>query len=76
MKFRVIDNKTGKEPDLEKIALEEDWAKNLIYCDMEGFAIEEDGTLLLLDECNSMAYCPEGRFKVVITALDKTDILW
>lgn len=57
--FTVIDKKTGKYPDLQEIALTEDWAKHLMYCDMEGFAIQEDGTLILMDECGNMAYCPE-----------------
>ena len=65
MTFRVIDKKTGKEADTWEIALKEDWAKRLCYCDMEGFAIEEDGTLLLLDECGRFEYCPEGRFEIV-----------
>jgi hypothetical protein len=64
MKFRVIDKKTGKEPDLYEIARHEDWAKGLMWCDMEGFAIEEDGTLMLVDECGRYAYCPLGRFQV------------
>jgi len=38
----------GAEPDLETIALHEPWAKGLIYCDMQGFAIDEDDTLILL----------------------------
>lgn len=63
--FSVIDKKTGKYPDLEKIALKEDWAQGLMYCDMEGFALEEDGTLLLLDECGRQAYCPPDRFEIV-----------
>ena len=63
--FSVIDKKTGKYPDLEKIALEEDWAQGLMYCDMEGFALEEDGTLLLLDECGRQACCPPDRFEIV-----------
>ena len=62
--FDVVDTKTGKYPELEKIALKEDWAKHLMYCDMEGFAIEEDGTLLLLDECGRQACCPAGRFEI------------
>lgn len=62
--FTVIDKKTGKYPDTEKIALEEEWAKELIYCDIEGFAIEEDGTLVLLDECGNVAYCPKDRFEI------------
>lgn len=62
--FDVIDTKTGEYPDLWDIALKEDWAKDLMYCDMEGFAIEEDGPLLLLDECGEFRYCPIGRFEV------------
>ena len=62
--FDVVDTETGEYPDLEKIALKEDWAKHLMYCDMEGFAIEEDGTLPLLDECGRQACCPEGRFEI------------
>lgn len=65
MNFTVIDNKTGKEADCEKIALTEEWAKGLIYCDMEGFALLEDGTLVLLDECGRFEYCPADRFTVV-----------
>ena len=65
MNFTVIDNKTGEYPDLCKIALEEEWAKGLIYCDMEGFALLEDGTLILLDECGRHEYCPSDRFTVI-----------
>jgi len=66
MTFTIIDKQTGKKPDLRQIALSEAWAKHLMWCDMEGFAIEQDGTLLLLDECGQMAYCPEDRFEVEI----------
>ena len=65
--FDVIDRKTGKYPDLEQIALNEDWAKRLIYCDMEGFAMLEDGNLILLDECGNYEYCPPDRFEAVIS---------
>ena len=65
MKFTVIDKKTGEYPDVEKIALEEEWAKRLIYCDIDGFYIGEDGDLVLVDECNNVACCPEGRFEIV-----------
>ena len=64
MLFDVVDKKTGKYPDLYKIAKNEDWASNLIYCDMEGFALSEDGRLLLLDECGNVANCPVDRFEV------------
>jgi hypothetical protein len=62
--FRVVDAETGAEPDLEEIALHEPWARGLIYCDMKGWAIEEDGALLLLDECRQHRYPPAGRFRV------------
>lgn len=64
--FMVIDNKTGLYPDCEKIARKEKWAKNLVYCDIEGFAVMEDGSLILMDECGNYAYCPEGRFTVCV----------
>ena len=65
MNFTVIDTKTGEYPDLSDIALHEEWAQDLMYCDMEGFAILEDGTLILIDECGRVTYCPEGRFQIV-----------
>ncbi len=65
MKFRVIDKKTGKEADTWNIALHEEWAQGLVYCDMEGFAITEDGYLMLADECGHVVYCDTERFKVV-----------
>ena len=65
MRFKVIDNNTGKEADICEIALNEDWAKDLIYCDMQGFAILDDGNLVLLDECGKYVYCPNGRFSVI-----------
>lgn len=63
--FTVIDNKTGKEADPNKIANDEEWADSLIYCDLEGFALLENGSLVLLDECGNFEYCPDGRFTVV-----------
>lgn len=65
MKFSVIDTATGEYPDLWKIALEEEWANGLCFCDMEGFAMEEDGTLILMDECGKHEYCPPDRFEIV-----------
>ena len=32
---------------------------------MEGFAITQDGMLILIDECGRYTYCPDNRFKVV-----------
>lgn len=63
--FRVVDKKTNKEANIGEIALKEDWAKGLMYCDMEGFAILEDGNLVLLDECGKWEYCPSERFEII-----------
>ena len=66
--FTVIDTKTGEEADEYNIALHEDWAKHLCYCDMDGWAIMDDGTLLLVDECGRFGYADRERFKVVWNA--------
>lgn len=63
--FIVIDTKTGKEAVPYDIALHEEWAKHLCYCDMDGWALQDDGSLLLLDECGRFAYADRERFKVV-----------
>lgn len=65
MTFSVIDKQTGDAPDLEKITYEEEWAKGLIYCDMDGFLMREDGTLVLADECGNWTSVPPDRFEVV-----------
>ena len=62
---RVVDPATGKSPDLPRIAREEDWARNLVYSDMDGFVLDEDGCLILLDECGHYAYVPKDRFAVL-----------
>lgn len=64
MKFEVIDLTTGKQPDLQAIALKEDWAKPLAWTRMDGFAIQSDGTLILTDRCGNHVYCPIGRFRI------------
>lgn len=64
--FDVIDLETGEYPDLEGIALMEDWASDLMYCDMQGFYIGEGGRLLLADECGRYEHCPRGRFKIIV----------
>ena len=65
MIFWVVDKKTGREADPEYIALHEDWAKGLIYCDMEGFALLDNGQLILVDECGNYEFCPPDRFEIV-----------
>ena len=63
--FTVFDKNTGKIADPYMIALKEKWAERLCYCDMEGFAILEDGSLILCDECGCFEFCDPERFEVV-----------
>ena len=64
IQFTVIDKLTGIEANPMEIALHELWAERLMAFDMEGFAIQQDGTLILMDECGSFTYCPDGRFEI------------
>ena len=64
LEFDVVDTTTGKYPDWERIARGESWAKGLVYCDMDGIAIREDGSLILLDECGNCVSCPPDRFEI------------
>lgn len=73
IRFKVIDKTTGKEADTYMIALKEEWAKRLCYCDMEGWFIGEDGYLMLADECSNYAYPPDpNRFEVVFLPEEDT----
>lgn len=67
MEFEIIDLRTGKYPDVKKIAMNEDWAVGLYYCDIDSFSICEDGKLILTDECGNCRVCPHERFKITIT---------
>lgn len=62
--FTVIDPHTGEYPNLEAIVRHEVWAARLLYCDVDGFYVGEEGELILLDDCNRVAYPPPGRFIV------------
>ena len=57
MNFQILDKKTMKEVGLDDFtALARN--NNLMEFDLEGFALQEDGTLLLCDECGRFAYIP------------------
>ena len=62
--FTVIDRQTGEVADMEEIALHEEWANRLCYCDMEGWALTDSGSLLLVDECGNFEYASRERFEV------------
>lgn len=68
MIFRVIDNRTGKDPIYDHNHLfKEKWFKDssLIYCDLSNWSIDEEGYLALSDDCDNIAYPPSERFSVV-----------
>ena len=66
MELIITDKKTGEYPNVERIARKEKWANNLVYCDIDGFALTENGDLVLMDECGNVAYCPSDRFDVTV----------
>ena len=57
MSFQVLDRKTMKQVSLDDFA---EFARNndLMEFDLDGFALQEDGTLLLCDECGKFTYVP------------------
>ena len=57
MSFQVLDKKTMKEVSLDDFT-ELARNNNLMEFDIEGFSLQEDGTLLLCDECGRFAYVP------------------
>lgn len=71
--FTVTEKNKNRYPDLAKICRKEDWAHGLCYHDIEGFAIGEDGSLYLLDECGNYGCVPFGRFRVSADPGDTPD---
>jgi len=70
--FEIKDSQTGEAPDLVKIVREEPWAGRLVYSSIDGFTIDEDGTLYLLDGCGNYSYPPEGRFEIIRLSTEET----
>ena len=70
MTFTIIDKTTGEYPTEETLI---EIAKNggLMDMDIDGFAVQEDGTILLLDDCGNMTYCDMERFIVQIEEADE-----
>ena len=64
MSFQVLDKKTMKEVDLDDFT-ELARNNNLMEFDIEGFALQEDGMLLLCDECGRFAYVPREEKYVI-----------
>ncbi len=65
IKFRAWDKKRKCWINPSKIALKEKEYQDLIYCDMDGFGIMEDGLPILADECGQFRYLDPERFVIM-----------
>ena len=70
MTFTVIDKDTGREVServMRKIA------KNggLMEFDIDQFAVTEDGSIVLLDECGNFTYCVQDAFEITIDEVNE-----
>ncbi len=68
MNFKVIDKRTGKEPIFDHNHIfKEKWFKesSLIWCDIDGWYVSEDGQLALTDDCGHTVWVDRNRFEVV-----------
>lgn len=65
--FKVIDKRTGREPifDFNHIFREKWFKESGCCCDIDGWYLGDDGTLILLDDYGNVAYPPADRFKVI-----------
>lgn len=70
--FKIIDRKTGKEPTDRVIAAQARLGQ-LITCDIDGFYVNEDGQIILVDDCGNCTWLDMNRFKVC--EHDKSDVL-
>lgn len=62
-----FDGESENVRDLSDYALDDEFKDaKLMACDMEGWALEDDGTPLLVDECGRFAYADPDRFEVRI----------
>lgn len=69
--FQVL-NKDGSFVNLDEL-LTKDYAKNLIECDIDEFCLDEDGNLMLSDDCGNIAYIP--REEKFIIRLNVNDVI-
>lgn len=65
MTFKVIDTKTGKEPTSRVV---DNIAKKggLMRMAIDQFFVGEDGSLVLVDNCDNITYVDTERFKVEV----------
>ena len=70
MTFSVIDKDTGREVS-EKVISEIAKNSGLMEFDIDQFAVTEDGSIVLLDECGNFTYCVQDAFEIKIDEVSK-----
>lgn len=70
MTFTVIDKETGREVS-ERVIRQ--IAKNggLMEFDIDQFAVTENGSLILLDDCGNCTYCVQDAFEIKIDSMEE-----
>lgn len=63
MIYEIIDTRTGERAN-EYELVQEPWAEKTRGCDWPAFAIDEDGDIILTDDCGNYDMVPEGRAEV------------
>lgn len=63
MIYEIIDTRTGNRAN-EYELVQEPWAEKTHVCDWPAFAVEEDGDVMLTDDCGNYDMVPEGRVEV------------
>ena len=62
--FSIVDPNTGLYPDIE-VLRKEPWAKHTVTGSLIFFGIDEDGYLMMCDNCGHYAFVPDNRLEVL-----------
>lgn len=63
MIYEIIDTRTGERAKAYEL-VQEPWAEKTHGCDWPAFAIDEDGEVMLTDDCGNYDMVPEGRVEI------------
>jgi len=63
MTFKIIDTRTGKEPT-DRVISNIARKGGLMEMDIDGFYVDEDGQIILVDDCGNCTWVDAKRFKV------------
>lgn len=63
MIYEIIDTRTGERAKAYEL-VQEPWAEKVRGCDWPALAIDEDGDVMLTDDCGNYDMVPEGRVEL------------